>query len=182
MARCLAEFNQRNKTWVLLTDVDEYINSDALVIGDDSIGTNTTILSVLESRGVLDPCLSFTRHLFSAKEDYDNSTWRDLTPMGFFGIDFVTMRFCWRARKDRIFVNRWQKNIIDVSRIPISEIGDTLVNIHTPVANWCKSEPKRYIPTLLKAVSIILSPSSIIEMINPVLFMYHYYRIITLIV
>jgi hypothetical protein len=165
LKKCMAHFKTENKTWVLLTDVDEYISSDALDWGEDgnanvqNVKNNTfssnkhkTIEDILKSQEIeVSPCLPFTRHLYSSKEE--TKDYEFMAPLGFHDEDFVTLRYRWRAKKDKIFVNRWQKTIIDVSRISEQDIAGGGVSIHAPLYNWCPAETKVYRPTLLRAVS-----------------------------
>jgi hypothetical protein len=160
---------------VLLTDVDEYISSGKLDWGkndleiddddDDDAAANSTlrdddkyktIRDILENQSGTEPCLPFTRHLYGSKEDYNTTIWRDMAPIGFFETDFVTLRYRWRARRDRVKVNKWQKTIIDVSRISMNDIPRKAMSVHTPLPGWCPEDPKKhrmYRPTLLHAVS-----------------------------
>ncbi|KAL3800629.1 hypothetical protein HJC23_006091 [Cyclotella cryptica] len=151
--RCMANLKQRNKTWVLLTDIDEYITSDSLDWGGDSnravhdptnnsnpgVTSHKTIRDIIISQGTVDPCLPIARVLYGAKEDY-NSNWTDMAPTGFDDFDFLTLRFRWRAMKNKVFVNRWQKTIIDVSRIPIEDLHEAAgqsTSIHFPLPKHC---------------------------------------------
>jgi len=148
----MAELKQRKKTWVLLIDVDEYIRSDSLDWGEDSNGgaynpTNNsapgvrmhkTIRDIIISQGTVDPCLPISRLLFGAKEAY-NSNWKDMAPTGFDDFDFVTLRFRSRAMKKKVYVNRWQKTVIDVSRIPLEDLQQQTEDssIHLPLPKHC---------------------------------------------
>ncbi|KAL7479222.1 hypothetical protein ACHAW6_004965, partial [Cyclotella cf. meneghiniana] len=169
ISRCMTEFKQRNKTWVLLTDVDEYISSDLLDWGEGRYGTSynptnnsvpevhmhKTIRDIIMSQGTMAPCLPITRLLFGTKEDY-NSNWKDISPTGFDEFDFVTLRFRWRAMRNKVFVNRWQKTIIDVSRIPLEDLQEQAEDstIHLPLPKHCPRDPRAFRTTLLRAVSL----------------------------
>lgn len=168
MARCMAEFKNRNKSWVLLIDVDEYISSDALDWGINAYNgaepppnslpdfdKHETIHDILKSQVEVEPCFPFTRQLYSAKEDYNHSIWRDMAPVGFDDTDFVTLKYRWRASKNKVFVNKWQKTIIDVSRIPLDQLirQPYYMTVHLPLPNHCERDPRKFRTTLLRAVS-----------------------------
>jgi hypothetical protein len=147
MSRCMSEFKQRNKTWVLLIDVDEYISSDYLdweegswtsyLTNNSTVDKHKTIRDILKSHEPLDPCHTFTRQLYGAKEDFNGSIWKDVAPFGFDDTDFVTLRYRWRAQKNKVFVNRWQKTIIDVSRIPLQDLKRQVHTVHLPYPTHC---------------------------------------------
>lgn len=167
IARCMAELKNKNKTWVLLIDVDEYISSDALNWGENAYNgldpplnsfpdfdKHETIHDILKHKGEVEPCFSFTRQLYGAKEDYNSSIWRDMAPHGFDDTDFVTLKYRWRADKKKVYVNRWQKTIIDVSRIPLKDlVRDSYMTVHLPLPTHCKKDPHKFRTTLLRAVS-----------------------------
>lgn len=177
MARCMAELKMRNKTWTLLIDVDEYISSDALYWGEDAYNgmepppnsfpdfdKHETIHEILKHKGETEPCFPFTRQLYSAKEDYNHTIWRDQAPYGFDDTDFVTLKYRWRARKNKVFVNRWQKTIVDVSRIPMKDlVRNSGMTVHLPLPTHCKQDPRKFRTTLLRAVSTdMLSSANIV--------------------
>ena len=163
----MAELKNKNKTWVLLIDVDEYISSDALNWGENAYNgldpplnsfpdfdKHETIHDILKHKGEIEPCFSFTRQLYGAKEDYNSSIWRDMAPHGFDDTDFVTLKYRWRADKKKVYVNRWQKTIIDVSRIPLKDlVRDSYMTVHLPLPTHCKKDPHKFRTTLLRAVS-----------------------------
>ena len=177
MSRCMRELKDRNKTWVLLIDVDEYISSDALDWGSNDpydgmqlpsnafpdFDRHKTIHDILKSKREVEPCFTFTRQLYGAKEDYNHSIWIDMAPTGFDDTDFVTLKYRWRALKNKVFTNRWQKTIVDVSRIETEDLvrrpGMTVhltVLPRYPGANHgthCKKDPRTFRTTLLRAVS-----------------------------
>lgn len=168
MARCMAELKARNKTWTLLIDVDEYISSDALDWGENAYNgmepppsafpdfdKQKTIHEILKHKGETEPCFPFTRQLYSAKEDYNHTIWKDMAPNGFDDTNFVTLKYRWRALKNKVFVNRWQKTIVDVSRIPMeSLVRQISMTVHLPLPSHCKADPRKFRTTLLRAVSI----------------------------
>lgn len=167
MARCMAELKNRNKTWTLLIDVDEYISSDALDWGPNAYNgaqpppndfpdfdKHPTIHDILKHKGETKPCFPFTRQLYGAKEDYNHTYWKDMAPYGFDDADFVTLKYRWRALKNKVFVNRWQKTIIDVSRIPMKDLVRSFgMTVHLPLPKHCDADPRKFRTTLLRAVS-----------------------------
>jgi hypothetical protein len=77
-----------------------------------------------------------------------------MAPYGFYDADFVTLKYRWRALKNKVFVNRWQKTIIDVSRIPMNDLVRSFgMTVHLPLPKHCESDPRKFRTTLLRAVS-----------------------------
>lgn len=205
MSRCMRELKDRNKTWVLLIDVDEYISSDALDWGGNdpydgmqlpsnafpSFDKHETIHDILKSMREVEPCFTFTRQLYGAKEDYNHSIWIDMAPSGFDDTDFVTLKYRWRALKNKVFTNRWQKTIVDVSRIETEDLvkrpGMTVhltVLPRYPGANHgahCKKDPRKFRTTLLRAVSLEQCKIITLEFVPPLRCMFFSSRTITLI-
>ena len=147
-----------------------------------SVGQGVTILDVLSSDEVeeifeaetkdLGPCLSMPRLLYGSREENPrqsphNPIWTNddiKVPEGFDANDFVTLRYRWHADKENFSTNKFQKTIIDVSRIPMEElVGTKAHNIHQPLETYCWADPPNYSTSLFRVVSaicfIILYPS-----------------------
>ena len=96
----------------------------------------------------LGPCLAMPRVLYGSMEDdknnVANSDWKDMAPTGFKDDDFMTLRYRWHSLPDTR-VNKYQKTIIDVSRIPRKSLKGEAENIHTPIKSYCREkQPPRY--------------------------------------
>lgn len=63
------------------------------------------------------PCLCMPRLLYGAKEEEGGAAWEGMAPEGFDDSDFVTLRYRWHSLPDNR-VNKYQKTMIDISRIP----------------------------------------------------------------
>ena len=128
-----------------------------------SVGDGTTILDVLEresnlvgedyARETIGPCISMPRLLYGSYEDEENynktSIYNEnmlLADIGLSIKDFVTLRYKWHAIPESRIVNKFQKTLIDVSRIPdiILQSGHEAENIHVPLKYYCRKDPPRY--------------------------------------
>mmetsp|Transcript_9579 Transcript_9579/g.17227 ORF Transcript_9579/g.17227 Transcript_9579/m.17227 type:complete len:432 (-) Transcript_9579:435-1730(-) len=91
------------------------------------------------------PCLCMPRLLYgSREEDRDHPDWKSVAPEGFDEVDFVTLRYRWHSLPDNR-VNKYQKTIIDVSRISERDLRGEAGSIHSPVRYWCRDkQPPRY--------------------------------------
>jgi len=127
------------------------------------VGDGTTILDVLEresnlvgedyARETIGPCISMPRLLYGSyedKENYNNTSIYNenmlLADIGLSIKDFVTLRYKWHAIPESRIVNKFQKTLIDVSRIPdiILQSGHEAENIHVPLKYYCRKDPPRY--------------------------------------
>ena len=119
-----------------------------------SVGDDVTLLDVLNQEmtrfnaelgedyvyETLGPCLSLPRLLYGSQE----TKAENMAPQGFNEKDFVTLRYRWHSLPDNR-VNKYQKNIIDVSRVPYFKFMGEAENIHTPIHQLCrKGQPPRY--------------------------------------
>ena len=123
-------------------------------------GSQRTILDVLDAeleglgdfgRETLGPCLSMPRLLFGSNESRpdDGSGYAPLAPPGFRDGDFVTLRYRRHALKEG-HVNKYQKAIVDVSRIPESYFDGEAESIHIPLKYHCRRDPPRWSASLLR--------------------------------
>jgi len=120
-----------------------------------SVGVDgVTILDVIkkESAGesYLGPCLSMPRLFYGAAESKADPTWRDMAPDGFEDDRFVTLRYRHHARKGVHEWNKYEKVIIDVSRIPMDAFPAKALNIHRPLFYYCRRDHPRYMTSLFR--------------------------------
>ena len=66
-----------------------------------------------------------------------------LAPEGFAAKDFVTLRYRWHAAKEA-HANKFQKAIVDVSRLKMEHFRGEAENIHVPLKYYCRKDPPRY--------------------------------------
>lgn len=125
---------------------------------DDS---KTTILDVLESESqilgdyakeTIGPCLSMPRLLYGSHENLTDKSWTEMAPDGFADADFVTLRFRWHAVKEA-HANKFQKAMVDVSRLRMDAFGGEAENIHVPLKYYCRKDPPRYSVSYFRVVS-----------------------------
>lgn len=110
----------------------------------DVINNEMRALGAEYANETIGPCLCMPRLLYGSREEADNPTWKSMAPGGFEDGDFVTLRFRWHSLPDNR-VNKYQKTIIDVSRIPKKGLKGEAENIHTPVKHFCREkQPPRY--------------------------------------
>ena len=123
-------------------------------------GSGRTILDVLNAElaklgdfgaETLGPCLSIPRLLFGSKDSRldDGSGYAPLAPPGFRDEDYVTLRYRYHALKEG-HVNKYQKAIVDVSRIPVDYFGGEAESIHIPIKYHCRRDPPRWSASLLR--------------------------------
>jgi len=117
-----------------------------------AVGEGKTILDVLESETenfgtfaeeTIGPCLSMPRLLYGYREDRSDPSWVDMAPEGFADDHFVTLRYRWHAIKEA-YANKFQKAIVDVSRLRMESFGGEAENIHVPLKYYCRKDPPRY--------------------------------------
>ncbi|KAL7553043.1 hypothetical protein ACHAWF_016287 [Thalassiosira exigua] len=116
-----------------------------------SVGDDTTILDILEGESegerfaeVVGPCLSMPRLLYGPHErEKDADGQGETLPDGFDRHDFVTLRYRWHAAKEAR-ANKFQKVIIDVSRMSARNFLGEAKNIHVPLHYYCRKYPPRY--------------------------------------
>ena len=118
------------------------------------VGDGTTLLDVINSEmarygtelgkdyiyEAFEPCMALPRMLYGSREDMPSP----MAPDSFRDVDFVTLRYRWHALPDNR-VNKYQKNLIDVTRLAMGRLRGEASNIHTPVHHYCrKNQPPRY--------------------------------------
>lgn len=123
-------------------------------------GSGRTTLDVLNAelarlgdfgRETLGPCLSMPRLLFGSKDSLpgDGSGYVPLAPPGFRDGDYVTLRYRHHALKEG-HVNKYQKAIVDVSRLPADYFDGEAESIHIPIKYHCRRDPPRWSASLLR--------------------------------
>ncbi|KAL9179090.1 hypothetical protein ACHAXT_000132 [Thalassiosira profunda] len=115
-------------------------------------GGQPSIQDVLESEmrrfgdyatETIGPCLSMPRLLYGSREEKDDRRLAQLAPEGFAAKDFVTLRYRWHAAKEA-HANKFQKAIVDVSRLKMDQFRGEAENIHVPLKYYCRKDPPRY--------------------------------------
>lgn len=96
------------------------------------------------AKETIGPCLAMPRVLYGSMEGSHDTSWKTMAPDGFHDGDFMTLRYRWHSLPDNR-VNKYQKTIIDVSRIRNQKLKGEANNIHTPVLPYCRAkQPPRY--------------------------------------
>ena len=130
------------------------------------VGNGKTILDVLQAEmsrlgdyalDTIGPCLAMPRLLYGSHED-EFTTHMD--PDGFDDSNFVTLRYRWHAVKEAE-INKYQKAIIDVSRVAESLLRGEAESIHVPLnPYYCRSlssgGPPRYATSFFRVVSVFV--------------------------
>ncbi len=80
------------------------------------------------AREALGSCLAMPRVLFGVREDEGDAN--DALPEGFTDSDFVTLRYHWHVKREDLETNKFQKTIIDVSRLPMNILNSQARNFH----------------------------------------------------
>lgn len=133
------------------------------------VGDGKTILDVIHSEmsrladygaETIGPCLAMPRLLYGSHEDKSNAFTINMAPDGFDDNDFVTLRYRWHAAKEAS-VNKYQKAIVDVSRVAESLLLGEAESIHVPLRQYyCRSAssggPPRYATSFFRVVSVFL--------------------------
>ena len=130
------------------------------------VGNGKTILDVLQAEmsrlgdyalDTIGPCLAMPRLLYGSHEDEFTT---HMAPDGFDDSNFVTLRYRWHAVKEAE-INKYQKAIIDVSRVAESLLRGEAESIHVPLnPYYCRSlssgGPPRYATSFFRVVSVFL--------------------------
>jgi len=115
-----------------------------------AVSEGKTILDVIERyrhQFYFGSCLQIPRVLYGSKE----SNYQPMAPTGFNDKDFVTLRYRWHAQKGNFDVNKFQKTIIDVSRVPMDHLeGEQAYNIHRPLEYFCRADVPRFATSLFR--------------------------------
>lgn len=161
---CLVHMKEANRTWVMLTDSDEYLlfngpglskrSTANLTVRYPSVKMESSMLRFLKTiRNVpaakMDtPCISVPRMLFGAVDSPQKKI-REGVPSGFDPGLFDTLHYrkhFARSRTHSSPINGWGKSIIDVSRVQWDEIPTVedafktarwQMNIHQPMPKIC---------------------------------------------
>jgi hypothetical protein len=153
--KCLQNFQQRGKSWVLLTDTDEFVrinydtaqssNLPALPIQQPGSvssflqqhSTSTSPVSVKDNMPLYalqsSPCVQVPRLRFAG----GNETTTVIEGSSFNANNFLTLRWKTHAPPTDYKKNKISKAIVDVSRIPAKDILP-VDSIHLPVRAVCE--------------------------------------------
>jgi hypothetical protein len=154
--RCMNEFKKQGKTWVLLTDTDEFVRLNYETVKSANLtappitrsgsvsqflqqytpsSTDSSTVSVQENMPLYimqsSPCLQVPRLRFAGGEELSS------TIDGFNTSQFLTQRWSTHAGETNYKKNKISKAIVDVSRIPAKEILP-VDSIHLPVRSVCQ--------------------------------------------
>eukprot|EP00970_Alexandrium_tamarense_P018501 scaffold13344_cov215-Alexandrium_tamarense.AAC.7 len=88
------------------------------------------------------------RVLFGPREDEGDAN--DASREGFADSDFVILRYHWHAKREDLETNKFQKTIVDVSRLPTNILNSQARNIHVPLNYYCRMNNPRYSTSLLR--------------------------------
>ena len=126
-----------------------------------TVGEGKTIQDVLDSEAkhlgteyaqeVIGPCLSMPRLLYGSREDHNTTKDDEMIPDGFSTSDFVSLRYKWHAIKESR-ANKFQKTIVDVSRLSLHSLEGEAENIHVPLKYYCREGPPRYSTSFFRVV------------------------------
>ena len=163
-AKCLGHLKEEGRSWALLIDTDEFIAPNHFAAPDFRISnmTNTTLLAKLEkiqrtnvSTMMSSPCVFLPRLPYGTKES-STSEVEQLVPSSFSGMDFMTLRWRWRARS--AFAenqpnphNGQPKGMVNLHYLEdwMVAYGPSLkrnvvevVGVHRPVKNMCPEKDR----------------------------------------
>ena len=161
LRNCLAHMKQENRTWVMLTDSDEYLlfngppktNKNFAHVTYPSVKKESSILDFLNKErnrpgaNLSAPCISIPRVLFGGIDNKEGEV-RKNVPRGFDPIVFDTIRYRKHIRRTNKHhkANGWKKSIIDVSRVNWTDFPTPeeafktfpwQMNVHQPLPKIC---------------------------------------------
>jgi hypothetical protein len=123
-----------------------------------AVDSKVTVRDVLERYSKIlqfASCLQMPRLLYGSKESANSTS---TASIGFHDKDFVTLKYQWHSQKENFDTNKYQKTMIDVSRVPMNHLEDKQAhNIHRPLVYFCRADTPRYSTSLLRVVSRILA-------------------------
>lgn len=175
LRNCLGHMKNRNRTWVMLVDSDEYLlfngpaksKENYAGIEYSSIKKESSILNFLnkeqkrEGSNLTEPCIAIPRMLFGAVESSETERRKNI-PWGIEPDTLDTVRFRKHIRRpvtDHHTVNGWAKVIVDVSRVKWEDIptpkeafqtNPWIVNVHQPLPKICPRPFVKDVNTLLR--------------------------------
>jgi hypothetical protein len=163
-AKCLGQLKKEGRSWALLIDTDEFITPNHFAAPDFRISnmTNTTILAKLEqiqaanvSTMMSSPCVFLPRLRYGTKESSDAEV-QQLVPTSFSGMDFMTLRWRWRAKSafgknQPNPYNGQPKGMVNLQYLEdwmvaygpsLNRNVDEVVGVHRPVKTLCSEEDR----------------------------------------
>jgi hypothetical protein len=154
---CIKDLRQKNKTWMLHIDTDEYIVLHPKVrtqdhwrsVSLDPLIQPSSILKFLKeaasihSNGLSYPCISMPRLLFGSKEDTTTTDPDRVSqiPKPFHPTKFETLRWKYHSDYDNdLKLNGKPKVILDLSAIPSKSnfLEEGVFSIHRPGLRMCR--------------------------------------------
>ena len=127
---CMQKHKQKNRSWVLLIDVDEYLAFNRYTKKRKAVDTQkpTTVASFLQhelarrhTKLQRSPCIIIPRLRYGAKESAPELVSKNV-PKGLNASAFQTLRFRKHAPLGDFKRNRYPKTIIDVSRLGMPDL------------------------------------------------------------
>lgn len=128
--QCMKKLKGANRTWVTITDVDEYITFSS----EEKHSSFASYLNQYRQSNNVSPCLMIPRLRYGAKESTIDEVTKNV-PQGLNASTLLTMRHRHHAPLDSVKLNRFAKAIVDVSRVNESDIA--LDTIHRPIDSIC---------------------------------------------
>lgn len=168
-AKCLQEFKTRNQTWVLLSDVDEFIRPNPYLASDTlpavavaPLARPGSVLATMQNHDhaqqqrtsrttssmEIDPqvqqpkCLHVPRIQIATKEvpDEDDLPVLLLPQLEWNASQFLTTRWLFHNGKEiRAARNLNGKNVVNVARLLPTQIPRKVDNVHTTISDVCPS-------------------------------------------
>jgi hypothetical protein len=150
-AKCLQEFKARNQTWVLLSDVDEFIRPNPYVTLSDAdvapLAQPGSVLTTMQNHDhaqLQQPpkCLHVPRIQIATKEvpEDDPPALLPLPQLEWNASDFLTTRWLYHNGQEiRAAKNLNGKNVVNVQRLRRNEIPRKVDNVHTVIPDICPS-------------------------------------------
>lgn len=143
--KCMAHLKYENRTWVTLTDTDEYVhvNNNAQSNYRLQHSKNMTIYDMLNDslnrRGSLMTkrgCVSMHRLQFGHKESRPSAA-QHMVPYGLNGTNFSTMRWRYHADRTDKMNNKLAKCMVDLKKARPDDFYSSKVNPHRPIKRLC---------------------------------------------
>jgi hypothetical protein len=152
-AKCLQEFKARNQTWVLLSDVDEFMRPNPYLaiatlpaVDVVPLAQPGSVLTTMQNydRGQQQQqikCLHVPRIQIATKEVPDDGDPPVLLPLPqpeWNASHFLTIRWLYHNGKEmRAAKNLNGKNVVNVKRLQQTEIPRKVDNVHTVIPDIC---------------------------------------------
>jgi hypothetical protein len=163
-AKCLGQLKKEGRSWTLLIDTDEFITPNRFAAPDFRISnmTNTTLLAKLEkiqathvSTMMSSPCVFLPRLRYGTKESSASEV-QQFVPTSISGMDFMTLRWRWRAKsafgKNHPNPHNGQpKGMVNLHYLEdwmvaygpsLKRSVDEVVGVHRPVKTMCPEKDR----------------------------------------